>query len=409
MLTQGIENWNNASTDNNSGVHFTITSNSTPVAGKNPDGSLFGGNNVLQVNKTAPANPDARAETSGQSSVSTGYRANGFINIHPNVTNCTALVQTMAHELGHTFGLGDCDNCTQAKQSVMTGIPCAVLNQNPCTAGPAYNDTSFGLEAPTACDNQAVHEAAFYPCQNHVPANCEGIGYSWDEPSCTCYSNNNGTCYDMDPFFPGDRDECIQSTGNIQGVNTWYGYPSCACSGPSPILIDILGDGYNLTGRSEGVLFDINGDGHKDGISWTALRSDDAWLALDLNGNGEIDDGKELFGNFTPQPPSVTPNGFLALAVYDRPERGGNSDGVIDKHDAIFLSLRLWQDTNHNGISEPGETHTLPSLNISSLSLDYKEAKRVDQYGNQFRYRAKVDDAKHSHVGRWAYDVFLVH
>ena len=123
----------------------------------------------------------------------------------------------------------------------------------------------------------------------------------------------------------------------------------------APILVPISEDkralrrqDYHLTGLLQGVRFDMNGDGIEEQVSWTAQGSHLAFLALDCNGNGKIDNGKELFSNFTF--PDVN-NGFAAL------NRESNRSGLIREGHPLFEKLLLWEDDNHDGISQPEEIH----------------------------------------------------
>lgn len=183
--------------------------------------------------------------------------------------------------------------------------------------------------------------------------------------------------------------------------------PECA----DPIIVDPRRDGFRLTSARDGVFFDVDADGVAEKIAWTAADSDDAFLALDRNGNGRIDDGSELFGNHTPVAPNAretASNGFDALRFTEGSAYGGTSvpyDDVIDVNDAVHARLLLWRDANHNGISEADELTLASNAGLVSIATNYRTSRRRDQFGNEFLLRAKihwVDGRAH-----YAYDVWL--
>lgn len=151
----------------------------------------------------------------------------------------------------------------------------------------------------------------------------------------------------------------------------------------SPLVIDVSGNGIELSSPDAGVDFDIAGTGVKHRISWPVLPTT-AFLALDRDGNGNIDSVHELFGDRTIGPDGLpAANGFEALRKYD-----ANHDGWIDDKDPIYAELVLWFDRNRDGIASSDELQSLSEAQLLGIDLDYRAGFEVDDYGNQTRERS---------------------
>lgn len=140
-----------------------------------------------------------------------------------------------------------------------------------------------------------------------------------------------------------------------------------------PLIIDLGESGIELRSLEHGVNFDLDNNGFAEKTAW--IGTEDGFLALDRNGNGNIDNGGELFGDqVILKDGSKSESGFEALAELD-----DNSDGIIDNNDIAFADLRVWIDANHNGKSESNELKTLNETGIVSISLEHSEVSFVDE------------------------------
>lgn len=170
----------------------------------------------------------------------------------------------------------------------------------------------------------------------------------------------------------------------------------------SPLVLDLNDDGRigltDVWNDKEPVLFDLAGDGQALRTGW--VDPQDGILALDVDGNGVIDSGRELFGEHTKlaccgvSEPFL--NGFLALAKLDT-----DNDGKITAKDQRFADLRVWQDFNHDGVSQKDELSSLAQKNITTLSLGFAPTAAADHaltvFDNEVRLSGSYTKATGEH------------
>jgi hypothetical protein len=140
-------------------------------------------------------------------------------------------------------------------------------------ANPHPNNSKNTVVRASASVNEPVEIAT--DCGLYLDA-CGG-----DIDCCSGYHCDGNFLYCVNDY-PNSCNQHLQD--NCWDSGGWVDV-HCACHYNTPIMVDVLGNGYDLTDANNGVVFLFDPDGTPQQISWTAAGSDDAFLVLDRNGN----------------------------------------------------------------------------------------------------------------------------
>jgi hypothetical protein len=168
------------------------------------------------------------------------------------------------------------------------------------------------------------------------------------------------------PLIDDHSDEVLDVLYFIQSI-----YEDSDDESSCPIILDLDGDGVETLNMADtSVYFDHNRDGFAQRTGWAG--ADDGILVRDLNGNGQIDNGGELFGDNTLISGVRAANGFEALKALDN-----NKDGKFSSADTAWNTVNVWKDSNSNGSVDTGEILTLAQAKVASINLDYTSGHRT--------------------------------
>ena len=191
------------------------------------------------------------------------------------------------------------------------------------------------------------------------------------------------------PLLPATARDPVQLAAPISPWPPWFRSPAGSLpQGGAPagsvllVPLDAAGAAVRLTSARAGVSFDMDGDGDRERVAWPEPGSELAFLVLDVDRNGRVTSGKEIFGTHAA---GGVPNGYLALldrfTAVDGPPAGSLHAGH-----ALYEQLLLWVDRNHDGASDPGELRNARET-FTAIGMGYVPLRWRDEHGNQLRFQ----------------------
>ena len=251
--------------------------------------------------------------------------------------------------------------------------------------GQPLDECQHGASTSCVRDNGNAGSKVCQPGDvGYVWGACDPAACTGSETSCTTAEGESGVaaCVDGKTASPcGVVGDCHpgQNSAQCPGVacglkgDTWA-FSTCGTTSSTvvgtPLVVSFDGAGVAFT-RAPGA-FDLFGQETTVASRWVSAST--PWLALDVDGNGNIDDGRELFGSMTKLPNGErASNGFLALAALD-----DDGDGWITAKDSSFERLVLWRDRDQDRRSSAAELSTMREAGIVGIALDYVTAARCE-------------------------------
>lgn len=270
--------------------------------------------------------------------------------VEPLSTSTTGSAQHSGGSGGHSSSSSSSSTGTACTPGTTQSCPDPNFGSSIQSCEETPNGPAWGAcGAPTAC--QAPQSCT--TADGRQGASCDG-GACYAIGSCdpTSKTPATGMCLECDCF-------CM-----IDG-NQWNTVmPPC----DTPLVLAFEGERVEFT-RALGA-FDLVGRGLSVDTDWVGAST--PWLAIDLDGNGAIDDGRELFGSMSELPDGTRArNGFEALAALDE-----DGDGRITAKDPAFARLQLWRDTDQDRRSARAELQRASDAGIVAIELDYAGAPR---------------------------------